>query len=348
MSYDFSSLDFSTLKNNIINYIKDDDNFADYSFEGSALNSIANLLTYTSLQQNFYLNMTTKELYLDSASLYRNVVAIAKSLNYNPHRSISSSIEIQVDLKEGVELIENETIYFPPNCEFKINNLIFNSDTSYTFTEDELIMKLYQREVKEETFTYDSSLSSFELLYGVEIDDRYFSVFVDGVLWEEHVDDITVNGSTEIFFLYNNINEKIELSFGDNTIGKKPSNGSEIRVVYSITEGLAGNTLSEPIILNENINSNESIVYSNDDFVFTSISSSFGGLSFEDIDSIKINAPKFYEAQNRAITYTDYKTILGSISFVDAVNVWDGIEVNPPIYGTVFGTFKPANEAISK
>ena len=66
--YDFSNLDFDALKADLIDYMKSTDEFKDYEFEGSALNSLASLLTYTMLQQNYYLNMTTQELYLNSAS----------------------------------------------------------------------------------------------------------------------------------------------------------------------------------------------------------------------------------------------------------------------------------------
>ena len=68
-----------------------------------------------------------------------------------------------------------------------------------------------------------------------------------------------------------------------------------------------------------------------------------GGTDRETIDQIKFNAPKNYEAQNRAVTTDDYKSIIErDVSGLDSVSVWGGQDNDIPQYGKVFISAKPA------
>jgi len=341
-TYDFSNLDFDSLKQNLIEYIKLSDDFKDYNFEGSALNSLASLLTYVTIQQNYYLNMTTQELYLDTATLYKNAVAIAKSLNYLPHRKKASTLPISLKVNtEKLTFLESTwPILIPQNCKFDVEGTPFITDTSYNLnsSSDELSIVLFQRELKEETFTFDGSL--IELKYGYEIDDDFLTVVVDGDIWGEYLNDITANSSSEIYFVETNLDEKVQISFGDNTIGKKPTIGSEIKVTYGVTLGYTGNGVIDTK-LNQTVSGTDGTEYSANDFIITTTNVSAGGLDKESLGSIKVNAPKFYSTQNRAVTTYDYQSILNSVPFVELLNVWDGSTESPPTYGTVFATFKP-------
>jgi hypothetical protein len=67
-----------------------------------------------------------------------------------------------------------------------------------------------------------------------------------------------------------------------------------------------------------------------------------GGSDKETIESIKFNAPKTYETQNRAVTTDDYKKIVeGNVSGLDSVSVWGGQDNATPAYGKVFISAKP-------
>lgn len=339
-TYDFSNLDFAELKADLITYIKDSDEFVDYEFEGSALNSLASLLAYITLQQNYYLNMTTQELYLGTASIYKNAVAIAKSLNYIPHRMQSATINTTFAVDQtgdALQLDSGAPILIPANCDFLVDGVRFTTGTSYNiYDTDPIDIELRQRTIFTETYNYEGLAK--ELLYGSEIDNDYFVVTVNGDLWSEYLNDIDVDSYSEIFYLDQNLNDKLELSFGDNIIGLNPTIGAEIVVTYGVTTGAEGNNLSE-ITLDQIIYSGP-YAYDNDDCTIVSSLSS-AGTSKESIQSIKANAPKFYEAQNRAVTKLDYHTILQQVAFIETLNVWDGAEMVPPVYGSVYGTFKP-------
>ncbi len=71
-------------------------------------------------------------------------------------------------------------------------------------------------------------------------------------------------------------------------------------------------------------------------------SESSGGAARESTASIRFRAPLGYQAQNRAVTTEDYKTLLvKDYPDVESITVWGGEENDPPNYGTVYVSFKP-------
>jgi hypothetical protein len=330
MAYDFSSLDFDTLKAELRRYMEADATFADYNFDGSALNSIINLLTYVTLQQNFYLNMTTQELYLDTATLFRNATAIAKSLNYLPYRMQPALITSDMQFIDSDELIT-----IPQYCKFLVDGVPFTTKTAFNFTNDEIIedVPLYQMEIVDETYSYSNL--AYELLHGVNIADDYVIVKVNGEVWTEYNPSNVIDYSSKVYFLSFNNNDKLTVSFGDGTFGQNPTTGSTIEVTYGVTLGVDGNGL-EDIVLNQVLPTEYELTFSNSII-------SYGGADSETLESIKLNAPRFYEAQNRIVTKSDYIVFIEghAPSDVDLVSVWGGEENDPPIYGTVFISIKP-------
>lgn len=335
MLYDFSSLDFDTLKVNIIKYIKTDDTFKDYNFDGSALQSIANLLTYITLQQNFYLNMTTQELYLDTATLYRNVTSIAKSLNYIPYRMTPAKLTTDISF-----LLNGGNVEIPQYCNFLVNDVPFVTRTVFNAVGTTPVsLELWQTEIVSESYNYADVPN--ELLHGVNIADDYVIVKVGGVVWSEYDSSETITSSSEVYFLSLNHNNKLVVTFGDNRFGKKPTIGVNIDVVYGITLGTGGNSLGLDEEGLPSIDIDQ--VITSLDIEYSDTVKSYGGADFESLDSIKINAPKFYESQNRTVTANDYKVFVSAHAPTDAhlVNVWSGSDNIPPVYGTVYITVKP-------
>ena len=196
--------------------------------------------------------------------------------------------------------------------------------------------------------------------FGYEIDDQNLKhnfdvmifedeTLVGGVLWTKYQSTIDANKYSEIYYIETNLNEKLVISFGDNTIGKRPFEGSYIKVTYGVTQGDEANgyrniDIAEPIYsaTGEEFSSANLIITNHADTPVT-----IGGTAEESLLTIKNNAPKFYEAQNRSVTLQDYRTILEKIKFeddqveFDIANVWEGPDENPPIYGTIISVFKP-------
>ena len=79
-SLSVNQLDFDTIKQNMINFLKNQEEFKDYDFEGSGLSVIIDLLSYYTHYQGVYNNFTASELFLDTAQKRSSVVSHAKSL----------------------------------------------------------------------------------------------------------------------------------------------------------------------------------------------------------------------------------------------------------------------------
>ena len=154
-----------------------------------------------------------------------------------------------------------------------------------------------------------------------------------------------VGSDSKVFYLQEVEDERYELIFGDGIFGKKLEEGNYITVKYLVTNGDAGNGLS-------NFAFNGRLTYVRDGQEYTISSgisllttefSSRGGSSIESVDSIKKYAPRIYASQNRAVTADDYETLIPSRIYPDteSISVFGGEEVVPPQYGKVFISIKP-------
>ena len=56
-----SELDFDGIKTNLINFIKSKNQFADFDFEGSNLNLMADILAYNTFYNSYYVNQLANE-----------------------------------------------------------------------------------------------------------------------------------------------------------------------------------------------------------------------------------------------------------------------------------------------
>ena len=78
------------------------------------------------------------------------------------------------------------------------------------------------------------------------------------------------------------------------------------------------------------------------DVTITTNSSAQGGSEPETKESIKFNAPLQYTAQDRAVTTTDYETLVKSIyPNVQSISAWGGEDDETPVYGVVKISIKP-------
>ena len=84
-----SNLDFENIKTSLKEYLRSQNDFTDYDFEGSALATLVDTLAYNTYYTAFNTNMVVNELFIDSATLRDNVVALAKQLGYRPKSATS-------------------------------------------------------------------------------------------------------------------------------------------------------------------------------------------------------------------------------------------------------------------
>jgi hypothetical protein len=79
-----SDLDFDQVKTNLKTFLQSQSEFQDYNFEGSGLSIMLDVLAYNTHYLAFLANMSTNEIYLDSADIRNNIVSLAKMIGYTP------------------------------------------------------------------------------------------------------------------------------------------------------------------------------------------------------------------------------------------------------------------------
>ena len=76
--------DFSDIRENLQNYLSTQTQFQDYDFEGSAMATLLDVLSYNTHYNAFYINMLANEMFLDTAQQRDSVVSRSKELGYLP------------------------------------------------------------------------------------------------------------------------------------------------------------------------------------------------------------------------------------------------------------------------
>ena len=138
----------------------------------------------------------------------------------------------------------------------------------------------------------------------------------------------SVDANAKVYFIQEGTDGRYEVYFGDGINGKKLADGNIVILEYIVTNKDVSNNASS-FTLSGNIGGFS-------DVTITTVSNSQGGSDGETNESIKHNAPLQYAAQDRAVTTTDYETLVQSI-YPNALSVsaWGGEDDETPRYGIV-------------
>ena len=368
----FTNLDFDQIKQTLKDYIQSSSDFTDYDFEGSNLSTILDLLAYNTYITSYNANMISNEVFIDSATLRENVVALARNIGYVPRSKKSSrtKINFSVNLSSVSPSPPNITLKKGPVAstgnQFRNQSFVFNIPEDKTVSIIDGIavfddLEIYEGTVIAQTFTY-SSRNPFQKFIlpntGIDLDTLVVKVKPSSqssvvTKYERH-DNLfdndtgtTVNGNSNIFFLQEVTSEQYELIFGDGIFGKKLQDGNVIEVSYIVTSGDSANGVNNFTYsgkLSYVRNSVEIVVTSGISFISNRLPSS-GGENIEGVDSIRKYAPQIYATQNRALSANDYEILIPNKIYpeTESISVFGGEELVPPQYGKVFISIKPRN-----
>ena len=93
-----TELDFDNIKDNLKFFLKAQDKFKDYDFEGSGMNILLDTLAYNTHYMAFNANMIANEMFLDSSSLRSSAVSHAKMLGYEVTSARAPKAIVNVNL----------------------------------------------------------------------------------------------------------------------------------------------------------------------------------------------------------------------------------------------------------
>ena len=203
----------------------------------------------------------------------------------------------------------------------------------------------------QESFTVDTSLDQRFILNNTSIDTSTIVVRVKGpadtTAGKEYkkIDSITtLDSNSEIYFIQEVKDEKYELLFGDGIFGKALETGSVINVSYIVTDGKESNGASVFSYSGNARGSTDEVIQPTNTVTVTTGQKAQGGASIESLRSVKYFAPRLYSSQYRAVTASDYETIVKWIyPDTESVAVMGGEELDPPRFGEVQISIKPKN-----
>jgi hypothetical protein len=345
-----SQLDFAGIKSSLTTFLQGQDTFKDYNFSGSGLSVLLDILTYNTQYNAFYLNQVANEMFLDSALQRSSVVSHAKELAYTPKSAIAPTSEVNL-VVSGV----SDTFVSLPRFSTFISEAINNRNYSFVTLDSQTVpvvsgtanfgnLLIKQGVPVTQTLTYSlaSNPNSIFVLPDANIDTTTIQVLVypnpsspTYEIYNQTSNYLGLNGESNVFFLSESITGYYQIQFGDGIIGSQLSDGSAIIVSYITTSGTAASGANN-FVLTTPVNGT---------VLVNPLTAASSGSNKESIDSIKFTAPKTYSAQGRAVTKDDYITLIqqNNLGYAfDAVNVWGGEENNPPVYGSVFISLKPA------
>ena len=351
-----TDLDFDDIKGNLKTFMRNQSDFTDYDFEGSALSTLIDTLAYNTYYTAFNTNMVVNELFIDSATLRDNVVAIAKQLGYRPKSATSptayvsftvtysnSTTDTELLLKKGTGFIasyDNNVYQYVVTDDVKAQ--VINNVATFTNIEVKEGTQLVN------TFTVNSSLKSQRFILdnqNIDTNTIRVKVFPTGGSFSEPylvADNILgVDGTSKVFFLDEIEDERYEILMGDGVLGKKLDNNARIEVSYLTTAGPESNGVRTFVFSGvlENPNGVSPTAFTTS---ITSSTPSAGGEEIETTQKIKYTAPKSYGTQDRAVTADDYEAIVRKVyPATSDIIIFGGEDQDPPEYGKVFIALKP-------
>ena len=339
-----TDLDFFDIKNNLKSFLKNQTQFADYDFEGSAMSTLLDVLAYNTHYNAMTASMSVNEMFIDTAQVRNNVVSLAKSLGYTPRSVKAASAEITLN---GVSSLDN--VVLPRGTLFKGGTYSFVTLTDYIASVSNgsisLSLDIKEGKLLSHRYTVTHADQIFEIpnrfcdtnTVRVTVYESSESTIYKTFTFSDNIIDAI--GTSDIFFIQEGSGEKHEIYFGDDILGTKLDVGNIVEISYLKTSGPDANDIST-FTMQSGITGLTSVTITNP-------TKSTGGANIESIESIKKNAPYVYTAQNRTVTTTDFKSILNHnfSHLIKDVSIWGGEDNTPPIYGKVFISALPAGSS---
>ena len=336
-----SDLDFDTIKSNLKAFLQDQPEFSDYNFEGSGFSVLLDTLAYNTHYLGFNANMVANEMYLDSADVRKNVVSLAKMLGYTPSsaKSPTAVVDITLNNANGSSVTMDKGTTFSATVDNTEYNFVTNEDIAmspadgvYKFSN----VTLYEGTLVNFKYTVDSTdVDQRFVIPNINADTSTLKVTVQTSISDTTQSVYTLatglkslNNTSKAYFLSETDTGKFEVYFGDDILGKKLADGNIVTLDYIVSNLEDANGIT-------NFTAKGSVGGFSDVTVVTKTSAQGGSIP-ETKESIRFNAPLQYTSQDRAVTTTDYETLVRSIyPNATSISAWGGEDDETPVYGVV-------------
>lgn len=347
-----SDLDFDLIKTNLKEFLKTQDQFTDYNFEGSGLSVLLDVLAYNTHYNAMYTNLAINEMFLDSASKRDSVISIANNYGYLPSSRKSAVANISMTVPVGSNT--SSTLSIPKYTPFTaiVSGVEYNfytlgehigirnqSLSRYEFSS----IDIYEGSVVSEKFNVFDATSKI-ILQNKNIDVSTIRVSVQDpfslntVAYKHSEKILTLDSTSEVFFVREVEGELYQIFFGKNNLGKEPAVGAVVTIEYIVSNGDVANGIKLFTYGGIGLGATPTITVNK---------TANGGREVETIEEVKYNVAHKYKVQDRAVTAQDYVSIIRSnYADIDAISCWGGNSMSPPVYGKIYICIKPKSSLL--
>ena len=300
---------------------------------------------------DMYDEFLTREAVWETAQGYNSIMKQVSFYDYKPHRKVGSTGYIRVSTSKTFDGSWGTKVTIPKFTQMSGGGLTFLSkESTYLAANANYVdIPVIQGEKTEKTIEITSTAYP-ELKYASivikdpDIENSLYSVKVNGILWTE-VNSIRLATSNEdLYYTLQTLSDfsGVEITFGNGVFGKKLEYGDIVTFEYLQTKGEDGNVLSGGIITSVDTTLKDESGTDVELFC-TNLDALVGGSDYESIESIRSTAPLSFQTGNRAISSSDYATLIKQTNLVDKVQVWGEKEINEDA-GNKPGTYVEASE----
>ncbi len=365
-----TELDFDILKENLKDFLRGQEEFQDYDFDGSGLQILLDILSANTHYNAIYQNMVANEMFLDSAILRESVVSRSKALGYTPSSIKASQLEVTLRMVETETTNQPQSFGLPAFSTFSASKdgvtYIFQNMEGHTMTNSDEVdgegNKIYsdtftikQGVMVEQNFSVNfqqnpnqrfiinnSNVDITSMIVSINEDPQNTQATYSISTLAENV--VELGPTDNVYWISENESGNYELYFGNGRIGKKLVDNSIIKIQYLTTSGSIGNNINQGFTLSDivEITNPDNTTSKFKFYDMATTSASFGGADKESIEEIRFTSPKYYEMQNRTVTALDYKYLVQKkYQNIESIKVWGGEDNDPVYYGRVFISLKP-------
>jgi hypothetical protein len=270
---------------------------------------------------NYYIDKSANEAFISTASQRENVLQLAKLLGYKPTEPTASTCTVTFSNSSAV----NVTI---PKLTKVATSAVSNASTAQIIfeTDSEVIVPAGSTTTtvtvtqgttvtNEAVGESNGTVNQFFELSQSSVINGSISVVVGGSNYTEVPYLIDYNGYDPVFSTYTNGDGVTFIVFGDGISGRIPPNTALITATYRVGGGAVGNVAVNTIKYITNFSASGLTVLNK--YISASIpGAATGGSDQESTDSIRISAPASIKTLNRAVSLSDYASLIVQVSGV--------------------------------
>lgn len=331
---------FSELRDDAFNYIKRIYNANNREFTmASPFAQIITVLLHLGRMILFYIENSITELNIKTAYHPRSIQGLATLTGHNPCSGIAARGTLYMSYINNGSYLGKNVI---------INNFtkIKNSATGLTYLavlpspSMQLTVGAYDSKIEisiiQGTLQYQRGTGTGEILQSLNfslkpntiIDNFFINVYVNGEHWESVPSILDMTYRQKACVVRNSLNGGIDVFFGTGNNGAVPPEGASIVCEYILTNGYAGNILSETennywTFEDSGYDSTGDYVDLNSIYTLTSGSDIIFGTYPESLEMTKQFAPHMSRSFVLA-NEVNYKTFLSKLNIFSKIHVFSG------------------------